>query len=48
MHCAEEWRGRKKNGVGRKFSKVTLIDALHRGWIEEWNGVGLRVGLGVY
>ena len=33
--------GREKNGVGRKFSKVTLIDALHRGWIEEWNGVGL-------
>ena len=40
--------GRKKNGVGRFFSKVILIDALLGGCIEEWIGIGLRVGMGVY
>ena len=34
--------------MGRFFSKVILIDALVRGWIEEWIGIGLRVGMGVY
>ena len=27
---------------------VFLMDVLCRGWIEEWIGIGLRVGLGVY
>ena len=40
--------GREKNGVGPSFCKVIFIDSLVRGWIEEWNGVGLRVGLDVY
>ena len=44
MYCVEEWigvglrvgeGGGKKNGVGRNFSKVILIDALSRGWMEE-------------
>ena len=42
-----------RGGEGKKWSRsnffgVFLIDALCRGWIEEWIGVGLRVGLGVY
>ena len=40
--------GRKKKLVGRIFSKVILIDALRRGCIEEWIGIGLKVGMGVY
>ena len=40
--------GRKKNGVGRIFRKVILIDALRRYCIEEWIGIGLRVRWGVY
>ena len=44
MHCVEEWigvglrvgeGGGKKNGVGRIFSKVILIDALQGGCREE-------------
>ena len=41
-------RGEEKKLVGRIFSKVILIDALRRGCIEEWIGIGLRVGMGVY
>ena len=40
--------GGKKKLVGRIFSKVILIDALLGGCIEEWIGIGLRVGMGVY
>ena len=45
------WRG---GGEGKKtesvdiFFLVFLIDVLCRGWIEEWIGIGLRVGMGVY
>ena len=39
-------RGEEKNGVGRIFCKVILIDALLGGCIEEWIGIGLRVGRG--
>ena len=42
------WRGGgegKKNGVGGYiYFLVFLIDVLCRGWIEEWIGIGLRVG----
>ena len=51
MYCVEEGeRGerKKKNGVGGFFFLVFLIDVLCRGWIEEWIGIGLRVGMGVY
>ena len=45
-----DWR---VGGEGKKRSRsiffgVFFTDALCRGWIEEWIGVGLRVGLGVY
>ena len=30
------------------FFLVFLIDVLCRGWVEEWIGIGLRVGMGVY
>ena len=39
---------RKKKLVGPSFCKVILIDALLGGCIEEWIGVGLRVGMGEF
>ena len=47
-----DWRrmvgGEEKNGVGGKILGCFLVDALRRGCIEEWIGIGLRVGSGVY
>ena len=46
-----DWRkmvGRKKTESVERFWGVFLVDVLRRGCIEEWIGIGLRVGLGVY
>ena len=43
------WGGKGKKKLSRSnFFGVFFIDALCRGWIDEWIDVGLRVGLGVY
>ena len=42
------WGGEEKKRSRSIFFGVFFIDALCRGWIGEWIGVGLRVGLGVY